>query len=54
MAKARIEFDWEKQFELAIDPQKARERKDTARGGDSTTVCSMCGDYCSMKLNRES
>ncbi|MDX9703855.1 MAG: phosphomethylpyrimidine synthase ThiC [Candidatus Auribacterota bacterium] len=54
MAKARIDFDWEKQFELAIDPQKARERKDTARGSDSVNVCSMCGDYCSMKLTRES
>lgn len=53
MSKARLAFDWDRQFELAIDPQKARERKDASKGGTDEKVCSMCGDYCSMKLNQE-
>ncbi len=49
MAKARKALDWEKQIALAIDPVKAgRYRKDRNPGGAET--CSMCGDYCAMKI----
>jgi phosphomethylpyrimidine synthase len=54
LSKARAMFLWEKQFSLALDPEKARELH--ARGGVSTHAdfCSMCGpNYCSMKINKD-
>lgn len=48
MAKARASLNWEKQFKLAIDPEKARRLH---RGGLSKEEpCSMCGQYCPIKL----
>lgn len=52
LSKARCSFDWERQFELALDPKKARERKESATDSDSD-VCSMCGEYCSMKVSHD-
>ncbi|MFB3890533.1 MAG: phosphomethylpyrimidine synthase ThiC [Phycisphaerae bacterium] len=53
MAQARANFDWEKQFELAFDPQAARE----IRQRDHTPqedYCSMCGrDWCAVRISRE-
>lgn len=48
MSKARQELDWEKMFELAIDPQKARRYRNesTPKHDDS---CTMCGKMCSMR-----
>lgn len=48
LSKARFAFDWEKQFSLALDPEKAREiRSDIGLNSD---FCGMCGpNYCSMK-----
>jgi phosphomethylpyrimidine synthase len=52
MAKARKALDWEKQIALAIDPVKAgRYRKDRNPGG--AEACSMCGNYCAMKIVSE-
>lgn len=48
MAKARASLNWEKQFKLAIDPEKARRLH---RGSPSKEEsCSMCGKYCPIKL----
>ena len=49
MARARASLDWEKQFNLSIDPEKARRlhRGSTEGRGES---CSMCGRYCPIKL----
>ena len=49
MSKARKAFDWERQIKLSIDPEHAQKLHDsrTKKGGD---VCSMCGEYCSMKV----
>ena len=48
LSKARFSFDWEKQFALSLDPDKAREiRSDLGLTAD---FCGMCGpQYCSMK-----
>jgi phosphomethylpyrimidine synthase len=52
MAKARKALDWEKQIGLAIDPVKAgRYRKERNPGG--AEACSMCGNYCAMKIVSE-
>src|SRR3989339_887312 len=56
MSKARKELNWGKQIALAIDPEKAKaiheKRKgDGIRGtGHGKGVCSMCGEFCAMKV----
>lgn len=51
LSKARADFDWETEFNLSLDPAKARDRKESCKTADYR-VCSMCGDYCSMKISR--
>lgn len=48
MAQARGSLDWEEQFRLAIDPERARARHRPA--GESGAACSMCGEYCVFSL----
>ena len=49
MAKARKALDWDQQIQLAIDPEKAaRYRQERNPGG--AEACSMCGNYCAMKI----
>ncbi len=47
ISKYRKQFDWEKQFSLAIDPDKARSYRKESKIKDK--VCTMCGEFCSMK-----
>ncbi len=49
MAKARKNFDWPKQIELAVDSEKAAEIRYEKGNQDSRQECTMCGDLCSMK-----
>lgn len=52
MAKARKNLDWEKQIQLAIDPEKAAKmRKD--KNDNSEECCTMCGKFCAYKLISE-
>ena len=55
LSKARFEFDWNRQFELAIDPETARSMHDETlpeEGYKSAKFCSMCGpNYCSMNIS---
>ncbi len=57
MSKARFEFRWEDQFNLALDPETAREYHDAELPQESAKVahfCSMCGPkFCSMKISQE-
>ncbi|MDM8545284.1 phosphomethylpyrimidine synthase ThiC [Candidatus Venteria ishoeyi] len=57
LSKARFEFRWEDQFNLSLDPLKAREFHDETLPKDSAKVahfCSMCGPhFCSMKISRD-
>jgi len=57
MSKARFEFRWEDQFNLAMDPDTAREFHDEtlpAEGAKSAHFCSMCGPhFCSMKITQD-
>lgn len=46
---ARRKRDWQKQIKLSIDPQKAREYRESSKPKDPG-VCTMCGEYCSIKL----
>lgn len=51
MAKARKQLNWKKQKELSIDPQKFNKLKKSKVEHDD--VCSMCGEFCSMKMMNE-
>ncbi len=52
MAKARARLDWEEQFSLAIDPEKARRYRAESKPEKEDT-CSMCGNFCAVKnMNR--
>lgn len=57
MSKARFEFRWEDQFNLALDPDTAREYHDEtlpAEGAKTAHFCSMCGpNFCSMKITQD-
>jgi phosphomethylpyrimidine synthase len=57
LSKARFEFRWEDQFNLGLDPEKAREFHDATLPKDSAKVahfCSMCGPkFCSMKISQD-
>ena len=57
LSKARFEFRWEDQFNLGLDPEKARAYHDETLPKDSAKVahfCSMCGPhFCSMKITQD-
>lgn len=63
ISQARADFDWEKQFELALDPDRARELRNeaitestmqTEGGHDDSHFCTMCGpEFCSMRISKE-
>ena len=48
MAKARKSFDWERQIELSMDPEKARRYHEEGKSGEKD-VCTMCGEFCAIK-----
>ncbi len=62
ISDARGAFDWQRQFELALDPERARElRAEALRESNKpddhdlrSEFCTMCGpDFCSMRLSKE-
>jgi phosphomethylpyrimidine synthase len=48
MSKARMAFDWEKQIELSINPEKTRRYHEEGKSGERD-VCTMCGEFCAIK-----
>ncbi len=52
MSRARVELDWEKQFALCLDPERAREYR-RRRLPKQSNACTMCGSFCAMRLTRE-
>jgi phosphomethylpyrimidine synthase len=57
LSKARFEFRWHDQFNIGLDPERAREYHDETLPQESGKVahfCSMCGPkFCSMKISQE-
>jgi len=57
MSKARFEFRWEDQFNLGLDPERARDYHDETMPKQAHKVahfCSMCGpNFCSMKISQD-
>ncbi len=52
MARARKNLNWEEQYRLAIDPEKARARRAETNPTDDT-VCTMCASLCSIKTGND-
>ena len=57
LSKARFEFRWDDQFNLGLDPEKAKEFHDETlpqEGAKQAHFCSMCGPhFCSMKISQD-
>jgi phosphomethylpyrimidine synthase len=57
LSKARFEFDWNRQFELSLDPETARSMHDEELPQEvfkSAKFCSMCGPkFCSMRITQD-
>ena len=57
LSKARFEFRWQDQFNLSLDPERAREFHDETLPADNAKVahfCSMCGPkFCSMEITQQ-
>jgi len=57
LSKARFEFRWEDQFNLGLDPERAREYHDETlpqEGAKTAHFCSMCGPkFCSMEISQQ-
>jgi phosphomethylpyrimidine synthase len=57
LSRARFEFRWDDQFNLSLDPEKAKDFHDQTLPSDSAKTahfCSMCGpQFCSMKITQD-
>jgi len=57
LSKARFEFRWNDQFNLSLDPERARKFHDEtlpSDGAKTAHFCSMCGpNFCSMKISQD-
>ncbi len=49
MGHARRDLDWERQFQVAINPERARRIRSERMPADAD-ACTMCGDYCALKI----
>ncbi|HEX7628428.1 MAG TPA: phosphomethylpyrimidine synthase ThiC [Candidatus Methanoperedens sp.] len=52
MGRARRDLQWEKMYELAIDPEYARSVRNS-RSPDDEEACTMCGNYCALKIVKQ-
>jgi phosphomethylpyrimidine synthase len=52
MSDARRKLDWEAQYALSIDPERARTLRQSSPP-DRDDVCTMCGEYCAIRLMRD-
>ena len=57
VSEARYNFDWERQFDLSLDPERAQAYHDQTLPGDNykdARFCSMCGvEFCSMRIDQD-
>jgi len=49
MGHARRDLDWERQFQIAMNPERARRIRAERMPADAD-ACTMCGDYCALKI----
>jgi phosphomethylpyrimidine synthase len=53
MARCRKNLDWEGQFALALDPEKARRLRAESGVDEEHGACTMCGEFCAYKVMNE-
>jgi phosphomethylpyrimidine synthase len=53
MGRARRDLQWDRMYELAIDPKYARSVRDS-RSPNDEKACTMCGNYCALKIVKQS
>jgi thiamine biosynthesis protein ThiC len=57
LSEARYAFDWQRQLDLAVDPERAQSYHDQTLPGDNykqARFCSMCGvEFCSMRIDQD-
>ena len=53
ISKARAKRDWKKQFKLSLDPELPERIRKRSKP-DAEDICTMCAEYCSIKLTEES
>lgn len=53
MAYARREFDWQNQISISFDPEKVRTMRSERPPIEDEKVCSMCGEFCAIKVSRQ-
>ena len=54
MAKARKALDWDRQIRLSVDPDTAKEIRNLRNVKKNEDTCTMCGEFCAMKVVSES
>ncbi|MDP3106244.1 MAG: phosphomethylpyrimidine synthase ThiC [Candidatus Methanoperedens sp.] len=52
MGRARRDLQWDRMYELAIDPVHAKAVRDS-RSPEDTEACTMCGNYCALKIVKQ-
>jgi len=52
MGRARRDLQWDRMYELAIDPKYARSVRDS-RSPNDEEACTMCGNYCALKIVKQ-
>jgi phosphomethylpyrimidine synthase len=53
ISKSRADLNWEEQIRLAINPDKVRKIRELRHPKKIEEVCTMCGEFCAIKLLKE-
>jgi phosphomethylpyrimidine synthase len=52
ISKAKVDLDWERVLSLCINPEKARQYRESLPPNDDEKLCSMCGEFCAIRRSR--
>jgi phosphomethylpyrimidine synthase len=50
ISKARADFNWDKQYDFALDPKKLKEIRNQRMPKEDLDSCTMCGEFCAIKI----
>ncbi len=53
MSQSRKALDWESMYSLALDPLLSRKMREEAPPTEDDSVCSMCGEFCAIKVQQQ-
>jgi phosphomethylpyrimidine synthase len=52
ISKAKVDLDWERVLSLCINPEKARQYRESLPPSDDEKLCSMCGEFCAIRRSK--